>query len=113
VKNLIKELIKYSEKITSIKIHNINGTSSSTCKCGSWRKHWEKFSGKGWPSKCPVLDCKNHPEVGAHVQKDDSTNGNWYIVPLCQEHNKKTGSLSIKVSIKFVPANVAETCGST
>jgi len=29
-----------------MKIKNINGTSQTTCACGSWLKHWEKFSGQ-------------------------------------------------------------------
>jgi hypothetical protein len=28
------------------KIKNINGTSDNDCSCGSWMKHWEKFSGQ-------------------------------------------------------------------
>ena len=29
-----------------MKVKNLNGTSQRTCKCGSWLKHWEKFSGR-------------------------------------------------------------------
>jgi hypothetical protein len=51
------------------------------------------------------------PDVGAHVQKDNSSDNNWYIIPLCREHNKLTGkSLVINDLIQLVPANVSETC---
>ena len=95
-----------------MKVKNINGTSENTCKCGSWLDHWKKFSGQSLPSYCPEAKCIQEPEVGAHVQKDSSTDKSWYIVPLCSTHNAKTGeSLEISDSISLASANVSETCG--
>jgi len=95
-----------------MKIKNINGTSDNTCKCSSWLNHWEKFSGQAIPTYCPEKACTQKPEVGAHVQKDSSTDNNWYIVPLCKKHNGETGkSLEISDSIKLASANVSNTCG--
>ena len=47
-------------------VKNLNGTSQRTCKCGSWLKHWENFSGRS-AKKCSV--CGKNAEVGGHVQK--------------------------------------------
>ena len=95
-----------------MKVININGTSQNTCKCGSWLAHWQKFSGQALSKWCSERNCIKAPEVGAHVQKDGSTDKGWYIVPFCDEHNKKTGaSLDLMDSATLVSANVSETCG--
>lgn len=95
-----------------MKIKNINGTADNTSKCGSWLYHWENFSDRSIPDYCPVFGCNNKPEVGAHVQKDDSTDSGWYIVHLCKDHNGQPGmSLNISDSIILVSANVSATCG--
>jgi len=95
-----------------MKVKNINGTSTKTCKCGSWLDHWKNFSGLSVPTYCPEIDCRQKPEVGAHVQKDSATDSKWYIVPLCKTHNAQTGkSLYISETIKLVSANASVTCG--
>lgn len=95
-----------------MKINNINGTSDNTCKCGSWLNHWKNYSGQSLPSYCPEEKCTQKPEVGAHVQRDSSSDRSWYIVPLCKAHNARTGeSLRISDSVILVSANVSNTCG--
>jgi len=95
-----------------MKVININGTSDNTCKCDSWLDHWKKFSGQSLSKYCSEVKCMQGPEVGAHVQKDSSSDTNWYIVPLCKTHNGETGkSLEISDNIKLASANVSETCG--
>lgn len=94
-----------------MKVKNINGTSQNTCKCGSWLEHWKNFSGQSY-TYCPVEGCLKKIEVGAHVQKDSTTDRKWYIVPFCKTHNAETGgSLEISDNITLVSANVSETCG--
>ena len=96
----------------NMKVKNINGTGESKCRCGSWLEHWANFSGQPVPKYCPEEKCIARPEVGAHVQKDDSFDNNWYIVPLCKVHNAEVGrSLTIADSVHLVPANVSQTCG--
>ena len=90
------------------KVKNINGTTDNTCKCGSWLKHWEKFSGKT-PNYCSEKNCTQKDLVGAHVQKTTS-DMNWYIIPLCKAHNATMGELEIVDSTVFVSANKNETC---
>lgn len=93
---------------------NINGTSDNTCKCSSWLEHWKNFSGESLPDECPSNGCSEKPEVGAHVQKDSSTDDNWYIIPLCKDCNAKAGeSLTVSDSIELASANVSETCGKS
>ena len=95
-----------------MKVTNINGTSDNICKCGSWLSHWKNFSGQSLPSYCPESSCTQAPEVGAHVQKDSTTDMSWYIIPLCKKHNGETGkSITVSDSIKLVSANVSNTCG--
>lgn len=94
-----------------MKVKNIKGTSDNTCNCGSWLEHWRKFSvKKKLPTFCSEKSCGEAPAVGAHVQKDNSNDNSWYIVPLCNAHNKKTASLDLK-DVELVSANVKETCG--
>jgi len=94
-----------------MKIKNITGTKDNTCKCISWLEHWKNYGGKTIPGYCAVENCKEKPEVGAHVQKDNSIDASWYIVPFCQTHNKETGkSIDIRDNIALVSANVATTC---
>ena len=92
-----------------MKIKNINGTSQNKCVCGSWMKHWEKFSGQK-VTYCPVTTCLDIDLVGAHVQKANSSDDKWYIYPLCSAHNKSTGVLEVSDSYKLVSANKKETC---
>lgn len=97
-----------------MKVKNINGTSESSakCKCGSWIKHWEKFAKQSSPVYCVVTGCMNKNPIGAHVQKHDSIDQNWYIIPACDSCNqKKNQVLSIPDATILVKANKKETCG--
>lgn len=95
-----------------MKVNNINGASQNTCECGSWLEHWKKFSGQQLPSHCPEQKCLRKPEVGANIQRDSSTESNWYIIPLCRTHNGETGkSLMVSDTMVLVSANVGKTCG--
>jgi len=93
-----------------MKIININGTTAENCECGSWFDHWTKVSGRSIEF-CPVENCLNKAEVGAHVQKDSPDDKNWHILPLCQEHNVVTDCLNVSPAWKLVSSNVRETCG--
>jgi hypothetical protein len=95
-----------------MKVNNINGTSGKICSCGSWLNHWKNVSGISLPGSCREIKCLNLPEVGAHVQKDDSADKNWYIVLLCDQHNRQTGkSIEIMDFTVLVSANVSLGCG--
>jgi len=97
-----------------MKLKNINGTSesTSTCACGSWLKHWEKFNtgNQTLPRYCPETSCTRTDLVGAHVQKADSYDDKWYICPLCNAHNRSSETLTVSDFIALAPANKSETC---
>lgn len=94
-----------------ITVNNVNGTSGRTCKCGSWLDHWKKY-GRQTLSYCAEETCRDTPELGAHVQKDSSTDTSWYIVPLCRKHNGQTAkSLTLINGVALVSANVSQSCG--
>lgn len=92
-----------------MKVKNINGTAQLSCSCTSWLAHWERFSGQT-ATYCCEEKCLNKDLVGAHVQMEGSNNGKWYIIPLCNAHNRAGGSLTIIDAYKLVSANKAETC---
>jgi len=91
------------------KIKNINGTSQNKCSCGSWLQHWKNYSNQS-VTYCSEKSCTDKKLLGAHVQKANSTDEKWYIVPLCAEHNKSVGVIEIVDSVKLVSANKKETC---
>ncbi|HAD81758.1 MAG: hypothetical protein A2509_10730 [Candidatus Edwardsbacteria bacterium RIFOXYD12_FULL_50_11] len=94
------------------KVRNINGTPYNTCSCGSWLAHWEKYSGR-IAVYCSEAGCANQAEAGGHVLRVGANDDNWYIIPLCAEHNSLTGrAIEVIDATIFVPANVEETCGS-
>jgi hypothetical protein len=96
-----------------MKVKNINGTRINSCTCGSWLKHWERYSDQSLSIFCAVLDCIQKPEVGSHVQKDGTDDDGWYIVPLCIAHNAQYGtSPYITETVQLVSANVDRTCGN-
>lgn len=95
----------------AVKVRNINGTSDTKCRCGSWLDHWVTFSKQSKPSQCPASGCVKRDIVGAHVQKGSgSSDQKWYIYPLCQDHNKHAGELDVSDVYKLVSANKKETC---
>ena len=95
-----------------MRVKNINGASQNACKCGSWLDHWKKFGDQSVPTYCLEKSCTKKDLVGAHVQKDSSSDRDWYIIPLCSEHNGKNGNtLDVADHAKLVSANISATCG--
>lgn len=97
-----------------MKVKNINGTSDNKCHCESWLDHWKNFSQVHNPKYCVEKTCIKAPKHGAHVQKDQLGDSNWYIVPLCVTHNLRKGEeIEISDNTILVRANVSLTCGRT
>jgi hypothetical protein len=71
-----------------MRVKNLNRAAQT--KRGGWLAHWEKISGQN-ACLCFAKDCINQPSIGGLVQKDGSTDESWYVVPLCDDCNKKTG----------------------
>ncbi len=77
-------------------VKNLNNTSWKKCpKCGAWKNHWEKFSGKKFNS-CSSKDCDQQATLGAHVIIAGSVNRSHYIIPLCHKCNKRKGLFDVK-----------------
>ena len=67
------------------KVINVKGVSLNTCECDNWLSHWKKYSGLEI-TYCAAGSCLNKDLVGALVQKFNSPDKRWFIVPLCREH---------------------------
>ncbi len=90
-------------------IKNVNPSPHYNCNCGTWLKHWQKFS----PVKttgCAAANCQTPATLGAHVQLSNSYDEAMYVIPLCEEHGSVTVKLEIAGSYKLVPADRALTC---
>ncbi len=73
------------------KVKNLNGTSdndSSSKGYPTWKAFWEAKTGRKF-GDCSCKGCTASAAVGAHVQKADSSDRKWYIVPLCGACNHK------------------------
>ena len=90
---------------------NKKGTGERSCKCGSWRNHWLRFSPEPWPTKCAVDGCNNAATLGAHIFLSGTMSpDNEYIIPTCDSCNKLESQFSVKSGTIFVPANRKKTC---
>lgn len=87
-----------------MKVKNINGTSQTSCTCGSWLQHWENFSGQSKPRYCTVKSCMKIDLVGVPVQKADGSDEKWYIFPMCSTHSHARGTLEVSDHFNLVPA---------
>ena len=92
-----------------MKITALDPARQRACPCGSWLKHWEKFSGQK-TIHCPVIGCLNKNLVGAHVQKAGELTDHCYIFPLCDFHNQSLEELEVADAFELVSANEDETC---
>lgn len=92
-----------------MKIRNINGIPDPGCPSGSWMEYWEKMSGQK-TTYCLAVGCVGKDLAGAHVQKADARDENWYIYPLCSLHNEPAKELEVSDGYKLVPAEQMETC---
>jgi hypothetical protein len=95
-----------------MKIRNVSKRTENPCSCGTWLKHWEKFSGQR-TSFCQAFGCLNKDVEGAHVQKADDDDANWYVFPLCAKHSQIIGDLVVANAFKLVPADPGQTCGAS
>jgi hypothetical protein len=92
-----------------VRIKSMTVTTESPCTCGSWIEHWKKYSGQTLAC-CVEVSCTGKDLVGAHVQKADTMDSDWYIIPLCQAHSKMQGEIEVSDNYKLVSADTLETC---
>lgn len=90
-----------------IKVKNVEGSSRFDAPqgCDSWLDYWSKEKGRN-PRYCAVDNGHNPELVGGHVQKVNSTDAKWYIVPLCVGCNQRTDVFEIEEDLLApVPSN--------
>lgn len=90
-----------------IKVKNVVGSSRWPAPSGysSWLEYWEKQTGKK-ESICGAVGCSNTDFVGAHVLKANSTDGHYYITPLCRSCNQRTDEFDVVWDLVPVPSNL-------
>lgn len=90
-----------------MKVKNVSGSSRFPKPAGfdSWLDYWEYHSKKS-AYFCSASGCFRKDLVGAHVQKANSTDNKWYIVPLCSGCNQRTDTFDVSAELIPVPSNL-------
>ena len=100
-----------------MKIKNINGSSKVSNKAplpySCWRDYWAGIAGftfeEGVYYICPSCGkqfLKDNFD-GCHVQKVNSIDKRWYIIPLCDSCNHITGEVEVDGNLLVdVPSNL-------
>ncbi len=70
-------------------IYNVHNLKEGS-RAGNYLSYWENATGIK-ANKCHKVDCSKPATDGAHVQLDDPSDNNWYIVSLCHECNYQFG----------------------
>jgi len=88
-------------------VKNATGTANARPNNSStWRQHWEKKTGEGWPWACSRKYCQQQASDGAHVHLliQSANQSERYIIPLCHSCNMdKTQPFEVK-TVKAVKA---------
>ena len=86
-------------------VKNVNGSGRFDPPAGysSWLHYWEVKTGRK-VSFCTTSDCWFMDLVGAHVQKANSDDKAWYIVPLCNSCNHRTDTFEVTETLVPVPS---------
>ena len=91
-----------------MRVKNLNEATQKECNGAGLLAHWDRFS-RQTAYRCFVNGCRNKCSVGGLVQKDSRSDKNWYVVPLCDECNKrKTQDLEIWDMGRLVPVNTVK-----
>jgi len=103
-----------------MKVKNLKGTSEISPKCpscGPWIRHWKNHIGIESPScfavSCDKASIGGDQIEGAHVKKHGSEDMSWYIIPLCESHNRMYGEI-LEIPDDFakflVPVKTSDKC---
>jgi len=88
-------------------VRNLNGLAQNRYSGTVLLAHWDRFS-RQTAYRCFVKGCRNKCTVGGCVQKDGAADENWYIIPLCDDCNrKKSQSLEIWDHVRLIPVSSA------
>ncbi|MBL4830915.1 MAG: hypothetical protein JKY55_13655 [Aliivibrio sp.] len=87
-----------------MKVKNITENTSE-----NWLTHWQEFS-EAKLGMCVERSCISLATVGTHVQKSESNDEEWYVVPLCSAHSQKAGEEIKLFGNPLVPAKMSVIC---
>ena len=86
-------------------VRNLNGQAQNRYSGTVLLAHWDRFS-RQTAYRCFVKGCRNKCSVGGCVQKDGAGDDSWYIIPLCDDCNrKKSQSLEIWDYARLIPVS--------
>ncbi len=91
-----------------MKVKNVPGSSRFPKPRGynSWLEYWSAHKGYTSPF-CSAYGCYSTGLVGAHVQKVNSMDLSWYIVPLCKSCNQRVDTFDVDANLLVpVPSNL-------
>lgn len=92
-------------------VTNVGISGSSFCGCDGRLNHWRRaIRYVGYP-ECSVSDCHETATLGVPVEKYESDDRTWYIVPMCARHNASNNALPVRDSARFASAIVQRSCG--
>jgi len=105
-KKLIDDVRNQINKMESLNtlVKNVKKTGNDTSPKGytSWRNYWEKQTDTK-QNICSKIGCDRTENIdGVHVQKANSRDKKYYIVPLCHECNERE-DVKFYVSVKLIP----------
>jgi len=90
----------------NLTVKNLTVSSRIPCMFPNWLEHWRTFSCLCLPTHCPESICREKPEVGVLVQKNESTDEHWYVIPLCRKHS--LAAIPLEVFTLLIPATYAD-----
>ncbi len=86
-------------------VRNLNGQAQNRYSGTALLAHWDRFS-RQTAYRCFVKGCRSKCSVGGYVQKDAATDAGWYIIPLCDDCNrKKKQNLDIWDHARLIPVS--------
>ncbi len=91
-----------------MRVKNVDGSSRFPKPAGfdSWLDYWEKQTGRS-ATNCSANSWCGRDLVGAHVQKVNSTDKCYYIVPLCRSCNQRNDEFEVDTNLLVpVPSNL-------
>ena len=90
----------------NLRVKNLSVSGPIACMFPNWLEHWRTFSRLPLPVHCPESVCREKPEVGVLVQKNESADAGWYVIPLCRKHS--LASVPLEVFTLLIPATYAD-----
>jgi hypothetical protein len=91
-----------------MKVKNLNGGTRNKIDASMWLAHWKAFGGQH-AEYCFVKGCTGQIAAGGLVHKESRAEKDWFVVPLCEECNKKSGQdLDIWDQATLVSTNIGE-----